>query len=130
MNNSFLQSIIGKHVVELEFVRRHPKLGWSDIRGLFGTTNYGLLNGPFGMEVLHFRAPSGAGMGYDYRSKGLCVTWDLFRQEYRVFGAEQVNMRNQWPLSTESEVDEFQKYFYESIHGMSNDDKLKFMGYG
>lgn len=129
MHNSQLQSIIGKNVVELDFVRRHPKLGWSNIRGMFGTTNPGLLNGEFGFQVIHFKPPKGVGMGYDYKACGLCVIFDIFRQEYRVFGAEQVNIHKVWPLSTEEETEEFYKYFYDAILNMSNTDKLKFMGY-
>jgi hypothetical protein len=129
VNNGQLQPIIGANVVELDFVRRHPKLGWSDIRGMFGTTNPGLLNSDFGFQVIHFKPPKGVGMGYDYRSKNLCVIFDIFRQEYRVFGAEQVNIHKTWPLGTEEEVEEFKAYFYEFIINMSNAQKIKFMGY-
>lgn len=129
MHNGQLQPIIGTHVVELDFVRRHPKLGWSDIRGMFGTTNPALLNSDFGFQVVHFKPPIGVGMGYDYKSKNLCVIFDLFRQEYRVFGAEQVNIHKKWPLTTEEEIEEFKSYFYEYILNMSNSQKLKFMGY-
>lgn len=129
MNNSQLQSILGNNVVELTFVRRHPKLGWSDIRGMFGTTNFPLLNGDFGSQVLHFQPPNGVGMGYDYRAYNLCVVWDMFRQEYRVFGAEQVEIRKQFPLSTPEEQEEFMQYFYDYIIGMTNQQKIDFMGY-
>lgn len=129
MNNAVLQNILGTHVVELEFTRRHPKLGWSDIRGLFGTTNPELLNSDFGFQVLHFRPPNGAGMGYDYRSKGLCVVWDIFRQEYRVFGAEQISWHRKWPLTTPDEIEEFKKYFVDYIINLSDDKKYAFMGY-
>lgn len=129
MNNHGLQSIIGTHVLELDFVRRHKKYGWADIRGMFGTTNPTLLNSDFGFQVIHFQPPKGVGMGYDYKSKNLCVIFDIFRQEYRVFGAEQVTIKKQWPLSTEEEIEEFKAYFYEAIINMSNADKLKFMGY-
>ena len=129
MNNYNLQTILGNNVVELDFVRRHPKLGWSNVRAVLGTTNYPLLNGEFGYKVLHFTPPKGVGMGYDYKSKNLCVIWDMFRQEYRVFGAEQVNIRKQFDLSSEESQQEFMDYFYEFIINMPEDDKLKFMGY-
>lgn len=129
MNNGQLQNLLGSNVLELTFVRRHPSLGWSDIRGLFGTTNFPLLNGEFGHNVLQFQPPKGIGMGYDYRSKGLCVVWDLFRQEYRVFGAEQVEIRKQFPLSTPEEEQEFLDYFNEFIAVMPKQQKLDFMGY-
>lgn len=129
MQNAVLQQIIGTHVVELEFTRRHPKLGWSDIRGLFGTTNPELLNSDFGFQVLRFQPPKGVGMGYDYKSKGLCVVWDIFRQDYRVFGSEQVTWHRKWPLTTPEEIDEFKQYFYDHIINLSEDNRLKFMGY-
>jgi len=129
VTNLQLQGILGNNVVELTFERRHPKLGWSNVRGLLGTTNYPLLNGEFGHNVLHFQPPKGVGMGYDYKKYGLCVVWDIFRQEYRVFGAEQVNIRQQFPLSTPEETEQFMQYFYEHIINMSNQQKLDFMGY-
>jgi hypothetical protein len=129
VQNSQLQSRLGQEVLELTFVRRHPKLGWSNVRAIIGTTNYSLLNGMFGKQVLLFQPPKGVGMGYDYRSKGLCVIWDIFRQEYRVFGAEQVSIRQQWSVRTEEEQEIFEKYFYDNLINMSNQDKLDFMGY-
>jgi hypothetical protein len=70
-----------------------------------GTTNYELLNGPFGYSVLRFQPPKGVGMGYNYKAKNLCVVWDFFRQEYRVFGAEQVRIRKVFDLTNEEEKD-------------------------
>lgn len=128
-SNHSLQAILANNVVELTFVRRHPKLGWSDIRGLFGTTNFKLLNGDYGKYVFHFNPPKGVGMGYDYKSLNLCVVWDIFRQEYRVFGTEQVNIRKKFDVTTDQGIEEFTEYFDEYISGMSNDEKLDFMGY-
>jgi len=129
VNNHQLQSILGTNVVELNFVRRHPKLGYSNIAGMFGTTNPALLNSPFGFQVIHFRPPLGVGMGYDYKSKNLCVIFDMFRQDYRVFGAEQVDIHKQWPLTNEEEIVAFEKYFYDYIINMSEDAKEKFIGF-
>ena len=129
MDNHSLQKILGNNVVELTFVRRHQKKGWNDIRGLLGTTNYELLNGPFGSSVLHFRPPIGVGMGYNYRAKNLCVVWDFFRQEYRVFGAEQVNIRQLFDLTKEEEKEKFYEWFYDYIINMTEQQKLDFMGY-
>lgn len=129
MNNFALQKILGDNVVELTFVRRHEKRGWNNIRGLLGTTNYELLNGPFGASVLHFRPPSGVGMGYNYKAKNLCVVWDFFRQEYRVFGAEQVHIRKLFDLTNEEEKEKFYEWFYDYIINMTEQQKLDFMGY-
>jgi len=129
MNNSSLQKILANNVVELTFVRRHQKLRWNDIRGLLGTTNYELLNGPFGYSVLNFQPPKGVGMGYDYKAKNLCVVWDFFRQEYRVFGAENVQIRTVFDLTNEEEKDKFYEWFYEYIINMTDQQKNKFMGY-
>jgi len=129
MTNSSLQKILADNVVELTFVRRHQKPGWNDIRGLLGTTNYELLNGPFGFSVLRFQPPKGVGMGYNYRAKNLCVVWDFFRQEYRVFGAEQVSIRKVFDLKNEEEKEKFYDWFYDYIINMSEQQKLDFMGY-
>jgi hypothetical protein len=128
-NNASIQAILGNNVVELHFTRRHPKMGWSNVRGLFGTTNYVLLNSEFGFQVLNFQPPKGVGMGYPYKEYNLCVVWDIFRQEYRVFGAEQVDISKQWDVTTDEGREEFQQYFYEYIINMSEQDKLDFMGY-
>ena len=53
----------------------------------------------------------------------------MFRQDYRVFGAEQVTIKQIWDVSTPEGIESFKEYFYEYIIGMSQDDKLKFMGY-
>lgn len=129
MNNSSLQFLLGKNVIELTFVRRHKCPKYSDIRALFGTTNSELLNSDFGFQVFRFRPPKGVGMGYDYRSKNLCVVWDIFRQSYRVFGAEQVQIRKQWDVSTPEGIEAFKEYFYTYIYTLSEQDKLDFMGY-
>lgn len=129
MTNTYVQSLLGNNVVEFTFVRRHEKLQWNNIRALLGTTNYELLNGPFGKTVLHFQPPKGVGMGYDYKSKNLCVVWDFFRQEYRVFGAEQVHIRQVFELSSPEKFQEFYDWFYEYIINMTEDQKNDFMGY-
>lgn len=128
MNNSSVQSMLGNNVVELTFVRRHEKYGWDNVRGLLGTTNYKLLNGDFGNQVVHFRPPNGRGMGYDYKSKNLCVVWDFFRQEYRVFGAESVHIRQLFDLTDPDEEAAFYDWFNQFIIGMSDREKLKFIG--
>ena len=129
MDNHALQVLLGGNAIELSFVRRHEKLGWSNIRSLLGTTNYKFLNGPFGKQVINFVPPKGIGMGYDYKSKGLCVVYDMLRQDYRVFGSEQVSIRQQWPLTTDEEIAAFEQYFMDKIMKMSDQEKLDFMGY-
>lgn len=129
MTNNQLQLILGHNVVELHFVRRHPKLGWANIRGMLTTTNPLLLNSNFGFQVIGFKPPNGVGMGYDYKKYNLCCGYDFFRQEYRVFGAEQVNIHKQWPLTNEEEIAAFQQHFYDYFINMSEDAKLTFMGF-
>jgi len=129
VNNFSLQKMLAENVVELTFVRRHEKRGWNNIRGLLGTTNYELLNGPFGFSVLHFQPPKGIGMGYNYKAKNLCVVWDFFRQEYRVFGAEQVRIRKLFNLTDEKEKEKFYEWFYDNLINMTDQQKFDFMGY-
>lgn len=130
MNNTSLQNILANNVVELTFVRRHQKLGYNDVRAVLGTTNYKLLNSPdFGFAVLHFQPPKGVGMGYNYKAKNLCVVWDFFRQEYRVFGAEQVSIRKLFDLNDSDQEQSFYEWFKEFILNMTEDQKEDFMGY-
>jgi len=129
MNNHSVQNLLANNVVELTFVRRHEKLGWNNVRGIIGTTNYALLNSEFGFQVLHFKPPIGVGMGYNYKSKNLCVIWDFFRQEYRVFGAEQVTLRKLFDVNDPEKEEEFYDWFYDHIISMSEQQKLDFMGY-
>jgi hypothetical protein len=129
MNNNAVQAMLANNVVELTFTRRHEKLKWNNVRGLLGTTNFKLLNGPFGQQVVHFRPPKGKGMGYNYKAKNLCVVWDFFRQEYRVFGAESVNIRQLFDLNNPEEEESFYNWFNQFIINMSDQQKNKFMGY-
>ena len=130
MNNNTLQNILANNVVELTFVRRHEKIGYNNVRALLGTTNYKLLNSPdFGFAVLHFQPPKGVGMGYNYKAKNLCVVWDFFRQEYRVFGAEQVSIRKLFDLNDPDQEQLFFDWFRDFIINMTEDQKLDFMGY-
>lgn len=130
MNNNALQNILANNVVELSFVRRHERIGYSDVRALLGTTNYKLLNSPdFGFAVLNFRPPKGVGMGYNYKAKNLCVVWDFFRNEYRVFGAEQVSIKKLFDLNDPEQEQLFYDWFKDFILNMSEEKKLDYMGY-
>lgn len=128
-SRSQLQALLGSNVVEAKFVRRHPKLGWSNIRGAFVTTNYELLNDDLGFNVLHFKPPKGVGMGYDPRNYNLVVSWDIFRQEYRCFAVEYSNINNFYDVSTPEKRQDFWVFFRDYIMALSNDEKLLYMGY-
>ena len=128
-SNNGLQMFLATNVCEISFVRRHEKQSWSTVRGMLATTNYPLLNMMLGKKVLNFRPPTGRGMGYDYKSKNLCVAWDIFRQEYRVFGAESAVVKSNMDVTTDKGRREFWQYFELYIKNMTNDQKLKFMGY-
>ena len=128
-SNSGLQLFLATNVCEISFVRRHEKDNWSSIRGMLATTNYPLLNTLLGKNVLNFQPPKGVGMGYDYKSKNLCVAWDIFRQEYRVFGAERAVVKSSMEVTTEKGRREFWVYFTQLLSQMTNDQKLQFMGY-
>lgn len=128
-SNSSLQLFLATNVCEITFARRHEKNSWSVIRGILCTTNYPLLNMPAGKQILNFKPPIGVGMGYDYKSKNLCVAWDIFRQEYRVFGAEHAVVKSSMDVTTDKGRREFWLYFSQYVAQMTNDQKLKFMGY-
>lgn len=128
-SNSGLQLFLATNVCEITYIRRHDKPSWSMVRGALVTTNYPLLNMLLGKQILNFVPPRGIGMGYDYKSKNLCVAWDIFRQEYRVFGAERAVVKSHMDVTTDEGRKAFWEYFSAYIQNMTNDQKLKFMGY-
>ena len=123
------QTLLQKNVVEARFQRRHRKDGWSDTRGAFITTNWELLNGDLGIRTLNFRPPKGVGMRYDHTKYNLIVGWDLFRQDYRVFGVEFSTIRNFYDVSDDQGRAEFWVYFREYIMQLSPREKLIYMGH-
>ncbi len=127
---SAFQQLLQKNVVEARFIRRHNKPGWSGVRGAFITTNWELLNGDLGLKTLNFKRPNGVGMGYDHRQYNLVVGWDLFRQEYRVFGVENSNIRKFYDVSDDENRAKFWLFFRSYIMNLSNREKLVYMGYG
>jgi protein tyrosine/serine phosphatase len=66
-------------------------------------------------------------MGYNYKAKNLCVVWDFFRQEYRVFGAEQVRIRKLFNLTNEEEKEKFYEWFYDHLINMTDQQKFDFI---
>jgi hypothetical protein len=124
-----LQRLLGSNVVELRFVRRHKKPYWGDVRGLIGTTSPKILTSELGTKVLNFVPPKGIGMAYNYKKRNLAMTWDIFRQEYRVFPVETTVLVNYYPVKTDEQIDQFWKFFAESISKMSQNEKLLYMGY-
>lgn len=128
-SRSALQALLGNNVVEAKFIRRHTKEGWSDVRGAFCTTNYQILNSDLGINTLNFKKPKGVGMGYDYKSYNLVVAWDIFRQEYRVFGVENSVIINYYDVSSDEKRLAFWQFFRDYIMKLSNEEKLIYMGY-
>lgn len=128
-NMQAFQTLLQKNVVEVIFNRRHHKPGWSGSRGAFITTNWELLNSDIGDKTLNFKPPKGVGMSYDHRKYNLVVGWDLFRQDWRVFGVENSNIRNFYDVSDDQGRAEFWLYLREYIMKLSSNEKLVYMGY-
>lgn len=123
------QRLLQKNVVEARFIRRHEKPQWSTVRGAFLTTNWELLNDELGFRTLNFRPPNGRGMGYNHRDYNLIVGWDLFRQEYRVFGVENSVILNFYDVSDDEGRTKFWLFFRERIMQLTNREKLIYMGF-
>lgn len=128
-NMQTLQLLLRSNVVQANFIRRHEKLGWSVSRGAFITTNFELLNGDLGYKTLNFKPPNGRGMGYDHRKYNLVVGWDIFRQEYRVFGVENSRISKYFDVTSEESRAAFWVYFRDYIMTLSPQQKLIYMGY-
>lgn len=124
-----LQRMLQKNVVEARFIRRHEKTGWASVRGAFITTNWELLNDELGYRTLGFSPPNGRGMGYNHRNYNLVVGWDLFRQDYRVFGVENSNILKFYDVSTPEARVDFWVFFRERIMQLTSREKLIYMGY-
>lgn len=124
-----MQLLLQKSVIEARFTRRHPKLTWSNVRGAFLTTNWELLNSKSGRNTLNFNPPNGRGMGYDHRKYNLVVGWDIFRQEYRVFGVENSVILKIHDVSNDANRALFWLYFQDRIMQLTSKEKLIYMGY-
>lgn len=121
-----LMSLTRSAVVELRFVRRRDKPGWSPYRRGLVTNNSQLLNSAPGQMTLHFKPPTYP-PPYNWFDKNLVCTWDIFWQDWRMVPAESTDVVTVFPVQTEEDINKWWAYFSMYIHTMSQSDKIAFM---
>ena len=122
-----LLSLLNNNVVELVFVRRHPKAGFPRTRRMFCTNSKALLLSISGKIALHHKAPTGAGLKYIPSMKNLVVTWDIMMQDYRQIPLEGVHVKQLHPVGNEQEIEKFWEFFRDVLSKMSAEEKISFM---
>jgi len=121
-----LKGLLLTGVVELTFVRRHPKANWGGVRRILCTNSRELLTGITGKVALHFRPPSHT-PSYPAHQYGLVTAWDLLWQDYRQIDVKSAYVVAVMPLKTQKDIDDFWIYFNDVLQKMSPDMKNKFM---
>lgn len=122
-------NLLGNHVLEARFIRRHPKINASTTRRAFITNSPLILNSVKGRMVLRFNGyGTGAnGLGFSPANKNLVLAWDILWLDFRLFGAEGSEIITKIPVSNEKEATNFWAYFEKNIQPMTPDEKIKFM---
>lgn len=117
-----LGALLANNVLELKFVRRKLKPGWSNTRRILCTNDLKLLNSLPGHLALNYRMPSGV-PPYPTAPKNLICTWDIMFQDFRMINCSDVNVISVIPTTP---ADDFWKYFAESLYPMSAQEKIGF----
>jgi len=123
---SGLKALSKDNVLELKFVRRHPKPGWKDTRRMLCTNATYILNSAPGHIALHFHPPTHPPIIFEGHYNMVCM-WDLLWQEYRNVSCDCVNVITVIPVKTEEERSNFWQYFTKYLEAMSPAQKLIFM---
>jgi len=121
-----LRGLLLTGIVELTFVRRHPKGGWSDVRRMLCTNSRELLTSIAGRIALKFRPPSHT-PSYPAAQYGLVTAWDLLWQDYRQIDTRSCQVVAVIPLKTQNDIEDFWRYFNDVLQKMTPDMKEKFM---
>ena len=106
-----LLKLLSNNVVELRFVRRHPKQGYPPNRRMFCTNSKALLYSIAGKITLKHKTPKGVGLPYLPPLKNLVVTWDIMMQDYRQIPLESVQIMEVFPVRNEEEINKFWEFF-------------------
>lgn len=126
VNQGTLLQLCATSVVELRFVRRRAKLGWSPYRRALVSNNRQLLNSAPGQMTLHFMPPTHP-PPYPWIQKNLVCCWDIFWQDWRMIPAESTDVITVFPVQQQEDIDKWWAYFALFIHNMSPQDKIAFM---
>ena len=111
------------NVVEVKFVRRHPKVGYAITRRMLCTNDQQLLESIPGKLALHYKAPKGVPRYYASQHN-LVTTWDIFMQHWRNISVESHDVIAM--ISTRP-ADNFWTYFNNQLAKMSQQSKIDFM---
>jgi len=123
VSRSALSLILRNHVVEIRFLRRNPKLGYSKQRRMLCTNDYLLLTSTPGQRALNYTPPTG-NLKYNPANKNLVIVWDVFRQGFRAVNCNDCDLV---AVIKSTPSDDFWKYFSEKIMPMSSVEKANFM---
>lgn len=121
-----LKALSKDNVLELKFLRRHPKIGWKPHRRMLGTNATKILNSAPGHIALHFKPPTHPPPYFEGHYNMVCM-WDLLWQDYRNVSCDWVDVITVIPVKTEEEQANFWQYFTMYIEAMSPQQKLIFM---
>lgn len=115
-----LKALQQRNVVEIKFMRRHPKPGHPPTRRMLCTGCLSLLNSPPGRIALNFR-PAYNRPAFNPDTKNLVITWDIFMQDYRSINMTACELLAVIPIS------QFWTVFNQKLALMSPQAKMKFM---
>lgn len=121
-----LQTLVQQSVVELRFVRRRAKTGWSPYRRALVCNSPILLNSAPGQAALHFRPPTNP-PAYPASVKNLVCCWDIFWQDWRMVPAESVDVVTVFPVNNQENIDKWWAYFNLFLQNLTPQEKIAFM---
>lgn len=126
LSRAGLEQILAQAVVELKFPRRRLKKNRPAFRRMLCSNDFELLNSMAGRTALNFQPPTHPppyGILH-YSSYGLVCTWDLFMQDWRMFGADSCDVITIMPTKP---PEKFWAYFNVYLAKMGPGDKMAFM---
>ena len=121
MNSGSLNTALKQGVLDIRFTRRRPRPGVSATRRMLCTLSESILNSVNGRTVLNYLPPAN-NLPYSISNKNLSMAWDIMMQNFRMIGADSVNI-----LNTYSDDEAFWEYFNSDILPMDTASKMQFM---
>lgn len=131
-----LKALLFSHVVELKFMRRHPRQDTNTRRMLCTGAypnfhNNKFLNSASSKYALNYRLPKGQipyppKPYYNPDAKNLVICWDILMQDYRCINIRNCNVIRVFPVSTDEDIKKFWEYFNKHLYGMSSEQKMDF----
>lgn len=126
-----LLNILLQNVLYIEFKPRHPRKDFTITddsgdqmvrpRRMICTNCDALLDSLWGRTAFPLYRRPKRYPRFDWKAKGLVVTFDLLWQDFRMIPADAVVITQTVPM------EEFYKHFEENLAPMSSEQKFKFM---